>query len=378
MKKTTLFLVLFSLLAHIAISQEKVQLDERYKPFINLEEYMQPFWNASTITDETVMVIRDGEINSVTLLYQAAEILSVRSTDHSITYTKGKDWILRNGKLIILPNSRVPCLNKADLVFKHKKEGFSMTGKLDSTFVLFKEGLYFQSQQISVSYKRKPGDRWQGAVPVINDDALPITRVKLKSKQPVKICFLGNSIEVGYNSSGLMNGAPYMPSWPELVTWKLKDFFQNEIIYSNPSVAGKMASWGAEKAAEIAAKEKPDLLVIGFGMNDGASKVAPDEYLKNIRKIINSTLEINPATEFILISPMLANPNAIQDGIQGSYAQELKKLSSKNIAIVDMTGVHKTLLTKKNYQDMTGNNVNHPNDYLSRWYAQMICGLFIN
>lgn len=375
--KTTLFLVFFSLLAHIAISQEKNLLDERYKPFINLEEYMQPFWNAFTITDETVMVIRDGEINSATLFYQAAEILSVRSTDHSIKYANGKDWILRNGKLIVLPNSKIPYLNKADLVFKDKKEGFSMTGKIDSTYVLFKEGLYFQSQQIFVSYKRKRGDKWLGVVPFFQDDVLPSTHAKLKIKQPLKICFLGNSIEVGYNSSGLMNGAPYMPSWPELVTWKLQNFFQSKIIYSNPSVAGKMASWGAEKAGEIAAVQKPDLLVIGFGMNDGASRVTPGEYLKNIKKIINSTLQINPETEFILISPMLANPNAIQDGLQGSYVQELNKLSSKNIAIVDMTSVHKILLAKKSYQDMTGNNVNHPNDYLSRWYAQMICGLFI-
>ena len=42
-----------------------------------------------------------------------------------------------------------------------------------------------------------------------------------------------------------------------------------------------------------------------------------------------------------------------------------------------MTGVHKELLNHKSYQDMTGNNINHPNDYLIRWYAQFISGLLV-
>jgi len=42
-----------------------------------------------------------------------------------------------------------------------------------------------------------------------------------------------------------------------------------------------------------------------------------------------------------------------------------------------MTSVHGELLRHKAYQDMTGNNINHPNDYLARWYAQVIGALLI-
>ncbi len=45
--------------------------------------------------------------------------------------------------------------------------------------------------------------------------------------------------------------------------------------------------------------------------------------------------------------------------------------------MVDMTGVHQELLKFKLFRDMTGNNVNHPNDFLHRWYAQEISGLLI-
>jgi len=40
-----------------------------------------------------------------------------------------------------------------------------------------------------------------------------------------------------------------------------------------------------------------------------------------------------------------------------------------------MTTLHDKLLEKKTYIDMSGNNVNHPNDYLVRWYAQMVGAL---
>jgi hypothetical protein len=39
--------------------------------------------------------------------------------------------------------------------------------------------------------------------------------------------------------------------------------------------------------------------------------------------------------------------------------------------------MHTTLLESKRYYDMTGNNVNHPNDFLARMYAQTILEVMI-
>ena len=44
----------------------------------------------------------------------------------------------------------------------------------------------------------------------------------------------------------------------------------------------------------------------------------------------------------------------------------------EGVAVVNMTGVHAGLLQYKKYADMTGNNVNHANDYLARAYAQTL------
>ena len=54
---------------------------------------------------------------------------------------------------------------------------------------------------------------------------------------------------------------------------------------------------------------------------------------------------------------------------------DIKKLEEKHpfVAVADMTTMHYNLLEKgKRYRDMTGNNVNHPNDFLARIYAQVI------
>ena len=74
---------------------------------------------------------------------------------------------------------------------------------------------------------------------------------------------------------------------------------------------------------------------------------------------------------------MLANKEA-----EGYYRQqylfinELNKLKCEGVAVMDVTSVHAALLERKSYRDMTGNNVNHPNDFLSRIYAQVAFSCF--
>lgn len=353
-------------------------LDEaKYTPYIDLDEYMNPFWKTPILIDESVMVIQSGEEFSASLLFPAKKILSVTSADHSISYKQEVDWTLKDGKLKILTDSAIPTFKITDLQFNTPKPGLSMAAKKEGGYLLFKEGLFFQSRQILVTYKKTKPSNWVGPRPFINQMKLARSKKRLKDRQSVKLCFYGNSIETGYNASGFIGGPPYMPSWPELVSWKLQQHFKSRITYYNPSVAGKMARWGAEQASALVSPEKPDVVIIGFGMNDGASHVSAEDFKNQISSIIKTVKADNPLAEFILIAPMLANPLAVQDGLQGQYLQVLNQLASTDVEVVDMTVVHRELLRHKAYQDMTGNNVNHPNDYLSRWYAQMICGLFI-
>lgn len=356
---------------------KQLGLAPRWDDFINLNKYMQPFWKADTINDESVQIIRNGNLATGALLFKAATILSVKTSDQSKVFTKEKDWIYGNSKIRIPIGSSIPYLKKENLVFRQNKPGLSMTGKKPDTYVLFSEDTYFSSHQILVTYVIKKHRGWDGPKPIYASDKLPVTTGKLSAKKEINIVFYGNSIETGYNSSGLENVAPYMPIWPQLVTYKLRKTYSSTVNYINTSVPGVTAQWGLDSVDKRVNIHHPDLVVIGFGMNDGSSNVPPAQYASQIKGIIDAVKADNRNAEFILITPMLPNPDAIQSGIQALYRAELIKFVGPGIVLADMTGVHTELLKHKSYQDMTGNNVNHPNDYLARWYAQIVSGLLI-
>jgi hypothetical protein len=74
---------------------------------------------------------------------------------------------------------------------------------------------------------------------------------------------------------------------------------------------------------------------------------------------------------------MLPNVTLGDPQHQRDYVPKLVELAStmSGVAFVDVTTAHDKLLAKKAYVDMTGNGVNHPNDFLGRWYAQLIAAL---
>ena len=84
-----------------------------------------------------------------------------------------------------------------------------------------------------------------------------------------------------------------MPSWPELVIGKLRRSYSGLIRFNNQSVGGMLAQWGQDKAAELVVPQKPDLVIIGFGMNDGSAKIPPEKYRQNIKSIMDSVLLSN-------------------------------------------------------------------------------------
>lgn len=360
------------------INSRNDSIELRWKNYINLDSYLIPFWKADTIHEEISQIIKTNDLAEGTLLFEASKILSVKSADLKKTFAEGKDFIYKDGKIILQPGSGIPFILKKDLLFNKEKTGWSMQGKLPGTFVLFTEGTFFRSKQISVTYIPKKSGSWKGPVPVFAKRSMPYTLKKLKSKEPFKIVFYGNSIETGANCSSYQNESPYMPSWPQLIVYKLRQTYGAQIRYTNKAVGGTLAQWGEDNVSKLIIPENPDLVIIGFGMNDGSAGVSPEKYRKTIKGIIDEIKTKNPKTEFVLIAPMLANPDAIQSNIQALYKPELDKLTGKGIVVADLTGVDVELLKHKNYQDQTGNNINHPNDYMSRWYAQFILGFLID
>ena len=168
---------------------------------------------------------------------------------------------------------------------------------------------------------------------------------------------------------------------PLLIGTAVGTFFTGSQFMVNKAAVGDIAApvisrwangWHGLEAVTAVREQDPDLVVLAFGMNDGTEKVDPEAFRHNIMGIKRSVLDRNPKAEFILISTTVANPESVFDGRQREYLPILTECMGQGDILVNMTEVHDHLLTRKHFVDMTGNNINHPNDFVHRMYAQTI------
>ncbi|MFZ4262515.1 SGNH/GDSL hydrolase family protein [Sphingobacterium sp. HJSM2_6] len=360
----------------ILYAQSLEGIGEDWKKYISLDQYLQPFLVADTIYDELVMPISEQEgLIQGSLLFPAKSILRIRNTYLDKNYEKGIDWDYQDGKLFIPKTSKIPFFRRDELLLTEEKKGASLPGKQKGTFVLFSEGELLRSKQIAVTYVPNKSNRDKGLKLTMTRN-LPLTSQKLKKNKQLHVVFWGNSIETGANSSAFQKVAPFMPDWAKLFIYNLRRSFSDQITFKNLAVGGMAASWGLDQVGQVI-EEKPDLVVIGFGMNDGTAGVPEKTFLEQIKGMISKIRASNPNCEFIIINTMVANPASIHNNIQTNYRSGILAMQGKGIAVADMTYWHQWLLNYKAYEDMTGNNINHTNDYLSRWYAQVLSSLLI-
>jgi lysophospholipase L1-like esterase len=343
----------------------------------SLDDIMISFWETDKMINESVLMVSAGNDPPKTkLLFPAIKILSVKNAALNKTYKEGVDWVYANDTLSLLPGSAAPSLTMKQMYPTEKKEGWTFP-KHGGGFVRFQEGHYFHDLQLAVTYTHKKG-QWKGPVPKYADIELPKTLGKLKAGKPLKIVLYGDSITVGGNASGYTGALPGVPPFGELLAEYLRSVYVSSITTENSAVGGKTSSWGVANVHARVTLKKPDLVVLAFGMNDGTGKMNPDVFLKNIRAMIQDVKKVNPQAEFVLVAPTLANPETFFAGQQVNYGPKLKMLAGIGVQVIDMTAVHQELLKRKHFRDMTGNNINHPNDFLHRWYAQQLAGLLVD
>lgn len=338
-----------------------------------VEKLLFPIWTGNIAYEESVMAVanEDGSISPIQLLHPATEILSVTSLYLEEIYKKDIDFTLdEEGNLVILPNGSIPITPYKEIHLDAEIPGKSFQ-KDDGGYLRFSEHGFFHKRQIQVTYRHE--SKWYGEIPKRQGNKLPKTHAKLENKKPLHVVVYGDSITNGGNASGELGLPPYLPKFANIIVdeWK-NEYEYADIKLTNTSVGGKNSFWGVEEAQERVAAHKPDLLIIGFGMNGRAT---PEEYKDNIEDIMGVAKKANPDCEFVLIATMLPNkllPYFVRK--QPLYLEPLLQIASEQegVAVADMTTMHGDLLKRKAFIDMTGNNVNHTNDYLTRVYAQVI------
>ena len=245
------------------------------------------------------------------------------------------------------------------------------------------ENRLLHEAQLAVTYTHSAGG-WSG--PTTSASAkLTTIRTKLIAGNPVKIVVWGDSISVGANASGFPNGSaydiisPYMPVWAELVTRRLTAKFGSVVTLANKSVGGQQSSYGSTNHAAQVLPENPDLVIYGWGMNDGAANVAAATYAANMAAQLADLRGTHATADAIMLSSMLPTQltNPPHTGKHALYGAQLATIAAGDghCESIDVTAASQALLTAKNYVDQSGNNYNHPSDYMHRVYAQLVLGL---
>ena len=351
-----------------------------------MKKYTRPYWKNQIIYNETVMFISDanGSVPAKSLAFPIAKILEVRDSTLETLYTEGTDYrVTADGDLEVVEGGNIPVTAYDDYYLKEDKVGGigAMSKSQEGRFLDYGEGDYFYKKQVCVTYIRT--EEYKGAQPEFSSDGLSKTIAKLKAREDLNFVFYGDSITTGCNASGNYDALPNMPRFDEMVVARLKDWYQYDatnITLTNTAVGGWLSDNGKGEFTERVLNYNPDLVAIGFGMNDGTWNVPAETFGINIDFMIQKLKAQNPDCEVILLSTMLPNPDATtaENGdylkSQKDYLPILKEIASgyEGIVVADITSMHEELLKRKDYCDMTGNNINHPSDFLVRVYAQVI------
>lgn len=356
-----------------ALAADPSPAEWKYKP-----ELLRPFWQGDTMEGESVLFIRDlitGKTKA-SVLFPIEKILSIHNSAGDITYEEGRDYFWRPGsRIITLPeNSRITSRMWTQLRRPAGFQKYKLTHRDGHGEIFFGAKLEYHDMQTCITYKHKPVD-WTGIVPTFNEKTLPRTIRKLRRQDSVSIVLLGDSISSGCNASGWAGAAPFQPTFSDLLKIHLQNHYQNRVQMDNHSVGGKDTRWALTQVDTVLAS-KPDLVIIAFGMNDSAGRSAK-EYQSNTKKLMEQIRKKRPQTEFILLAPMLGNRDWIhlKHELFPQYRDALAELCQPGIALADLTSIWTEFFKQKKDWDLTGNGVNHPNDFGHRVYAQVLSTL---
>ena len=134
--------------------------------------------------------------------------------------------------------------------------------------------------------------------------------------------------------------------------------------------------WIVNYCKEKFKKMKADLVIIAFGMNDSA--LGAKKFASNVRELIEGIKSFCKETEFIVISSPSANKDCKLFYGQSEQFEELRKTFSGKITLINMSAASDFLMKRKKYIEISGNNLNHPNDFFYEFYESALSETLIN
>ncbi len=357
-------------------------------------------FSGDRVRNETVMFINKGDTKE--LLYKIDGIVSVTSYDGSVTYAEGRDYELVDGMIRITENSAMPCITGAKY---YSGDGtLIIDGDGMQRAVYWGEGTAMTDYQVNVEYTHS--DSWNGYRQQCFTAVYDRLYGKFEKGEDVTVVFYGDSCTYGAASSFAYGYSPHQYSYAILVTNALADIFgytvryektglpgtgpapdkdyqaggRGTITYVNNSVGGWTTADGVNNFEEYVKpyieKHGCDLFIVDLGGNDGG--MPPEKTADNDKTIIDMVRGLAPESGFIIMSTLLNRPgsnwagnDALQEPLLVRLSEELRA-EGVPCAVCGITSMTASVLVHKKFEDFSGNNINHPNDFWARLYANTL------
>lgn len=365
----------------------------------------QPFWLGNVMYNESVMCIKNQNGGAeATTLFKPLKVLSVRDWTLKVEYKEGVDYeVLENGKISALPGGSIPLFDDNwqygidipapyekidDLgVVGNKYYVFScVTGEGNPIGVVYTEGSLFYGNVLNVTYAYDPAEFDYSVVASYSNELSGLTQ-KLKNKEDIKMLVFGDSISEGCSASKHWGREPNESFYGEIVKNEIERIYGVNVDFYNYSLGGSTSKWGCgldsasngsynpTKIRQLA----PDLIVIGFGMND-AGNVSAEDFGVNIRMIADNARQANPDCQIIFLNSYVGHEYFTSRSAHKLLHDELENLSYEydDATFIDMYSLSLKLLETKKYYEITNNGVNHPNDFMHRVYAMNILSKIVD
>lgn len=326
--------------------------------------------------EETVVFCSDLEpFRAARLLFHPVKILHVENAGGTLLFEENEDYVITSdGTLLLTESSRIPTL-----------QYYSVRGQ-DDHYYRFNDvnGKAFYSSGgndkhdlydivVTYTYAESSLDAlYKGSW----ESGLTSAIAALKEKQPVNIAFFGDSITAGLQA--VPDSRAYAP---RLVSALKEQFGYDNLTYINKAVSGKTSVWGLQGISGVM-DACPDLVVLAFGMNDASGNVSSAQYKENMELMITRLRAANPDVSIILVAEFSPNPaweyahyelrSQNRDALFDLY------LKYKNTAFVDVGAVSRQIQARKKFQDFSANNLNHPNNFMYKVYAELILQVFVS
>lgn len=186
------------------------------------------------------------------------------------------------------------------------------------------------------------------------------TRARLEAGGPFKVIAFGDSITCGGDAT-----EERLQFTRRYAQWLQETFPTAQITFENGATGGDSTVSGLARLEEKVLTRAPDLVLLGFGMNDhNIHGPEPEAFHDNLVNIVN-TVRNRTGAESILFSAFPPNP----DWKYGTHRMELFAAATKRAAetagcaFADVFAVWSKMLERKDCSSMLGNNINHPSDF---------------